>query len=265
MLQLPAESLGVALLAGQVLAVAFFAYVAFQQGWLTASAAGVAFLLGAAIVLSTNVLWLLVLVSLLALTALATRFRYREKLARGTAEPRSGARRIRNVLANGLAPTCVAALAPFLAGLAGPVNWAHVAALTFVSAVAAACADTLASELGSLSDRVYMITSLRRVPPGTDGGVSLPGQLAALLGAGLIAGLGLLLLGLVAPALWPGRALEVGAASVAVPVLAGFVGCQVDSLAGATLEIRGLVSKEEVNVLGITAGAVVGFALGVLA
>jgi uncharacterized membrane protein len=49
-----------------------------------------------------------------------------------------------------------------------------------------------------------------------------------------------------------------------VPVLAGFVGCQVDSLVGATLELRGFVNKEEVNLLGITAGAALGFTLGVL-
>jgi uncharacterized protein (TIGR00297 family) len=256
--------LGWAVLAAQVLAVGVLSWFAYHKGWLTASAAGVAFALGAAIVLATNVLWLLVLVSLLAFTALATRFKYREKVARGTAEGRGGARRIRNVLANGLVATLIAALYPLMSTLEGPVNWDHVAALTFVSAVAAASADTLASELGSLSDKVYLITSWRRVPPGTDGGVSLAGQGAALLGAGLIALLGLLLLGLVGPRLWPGPSLELAAGSVWVPILAGFVGCQVDSVLGATLEIRGLVSKEEVNILGIASATVLGFALGVM-
>lgn len=260
---LPSDPVALAVPAAQVLAVAFFAWLAFRKGWLTASAAGAAFALGAAIVLSTNVLWLLVLLSLLAFTALATRFKYAEKLQRGTAEARGGARRVRNVLANGLVPTVIAALTPFVTGFAGPEDWGHVAALAYLSAVAGASADTLASELGSLSDRVYMITSFRRVPPGTDGGVSPAGQLAAFFGAGLIALVGALLLGIVQPLVGLGPTFQVTFASMAVPILAGFIGCQVDSLFGATLEIRGLVNKEEVNFLGITAAAAVGFVLGV--
>lgn len=257
------EPLALALATAQVLAVAFFAWLAYRKGWLTHGAAGAAFALGAAIVLSTNVLWLLVLLSLLAFGSLATRFRYAEKLARGTAEAKGGARRVRNVLANGLAPTMVAAMAPFMVGFGGPHDWGHIAALTFLSAVAGACADTLASELGSLSDRVYMITSLKRVPPGTDGGFSLAGQVAAFFGAALIALAGALLLGIVQPLLGAGPVFQVTLGTMAVPIVAGFVGCQVDSLFGATLEIRGLVNKEEVNFLGITAAAAVGFALGV--
>lgn len=255
---------GLAALVGQVVLVALFSLAAYRKGWLTVSAAAVAFGLGAAIVLSTDFLWLIVLVSLLAYTALATRFRYREKEQRGVAEGRGGARRIRNVLANGLVPAGIAVLAPFMPALGGQVDWGHVAALTYVSAVASAAADTLASEVGSLSDRAYMITTLRRVPPGTDGGVSLAGQGAALLGAGLIAGTGAVMLGLVSPWLWPAFSLQPGLLAVAVPIAAGFAGCQVDSLFGATLEIRGFINKEEVNLLGITSGAVVGFALGVV-
>lgn len=261
---LPAEPLGQALLAAQVVAVAFFAYVAYHKGWLTAGAAGAAFLLGAAIVLSTNVLWLLVLLSLLAFGALATRFKYAEKQARGVAEAKGGARRPRNVLANGLGPTLVAIAVPLFLTLGDPGRWGHIAALTYISAVAAASADTLASEFGSLSRKVYMITTLRRVPPGTDGGISLPGQLAAFFGAGLIALVGALLLGLVQPLVGAGPVFEVTLGSMAIAILAGFVGCQVDSLFGATLEIRGFINKEEVNMLGILAGALTGLALAVM-
>jgi uncharacterized protein (TIGR00297 family) len=259
---LPGEPAAWALLAAQVVAVAFFSWIAYRKGWLTVEAAAAALALGAAIVVSTNVLWLLVLLSLLAFTSLATRFRYQEKQARGTAEAKGGARRVKNVLANGLAPTLVAAATPLLLGLGGAEDWAHIAALTFLSAVAAAGADTMASELGGLSDRVYLITTLRRVPPGTDGGVSVAGQGAAILGAGLITATGALLLGIVQPLLG-GPALQLTPLALAIPVLAGFAGCQVDSLLGATLELRGLVNKEEVNLLGITAGAALGFALGV--
>jgi uncharacterized protein (TIGR00297 family) len=248
----------------QVLLVAAFSLLAFRKGWLTIGAAGAAFALGAVIVLATNFLWLFVLVSLLGFTALATRFRFQEKQARGVAEGKGGARRVRNVLANGLVPMGVAAFAPFAGGLPPGLGWEHIIAVTYVSAVAAAGSDTLASELGGLSDRVYMITSGRRVVPGTDGGVSSAGQGAALLGAALIALAGLGLMGLVAPLLFTGQGLQPGAEALLIPTLAGFVGCQVDSLFGGTLEIRGLINKEEVNLLGILAGAGTGFGLAVV-
>jgi uncharacterized membrane protein len=82
-------------------------------------------------------------------------------------------------------------------------------------------------------------------------------------GAGLIALVGALLLGFVQPLVGAAPVFNVTFVSMGIPILAGFVGCQVDSLFGATLEIRGLVNKEEVNLLGITAGAALGFVLGV--
>ncbi|HVL88085.1 MAG TPA: DUF92 domain-containing protein [Candidatus Thermoplasmatota archaeon] len=255
------ELLAHALLAIEVAIVAWFAVLAYRKRMLSLSAAGVAFVLGLAIVFSTNVFWLLLIVSFLAVSAVATRYRYDEKRKRGTAEKREGVRRIRNVLANGLAPTLVAVAAPtVIVPNFGP----EVANLAFVTAIAVAAADTLASEIGSLSDRVYMITTGRPVPPGTDGGVSPLGQAAALAGAGIIAALGLLFLGVLQP-LFFGTGLPLGWQSLAIPVLIGFLGCQIDSVLGAFFELKGLINKEEVNILAITLGAVVALAWGVSA
>src|SRR5207244_12645488 len=52
--------------------------------------------------------------------------------------------------------------------------------IVFLSALAVAGADTLASEIGVLSRRTVLITTGRPVPPGTDGGVSPLGQLCAI-------------------------------------------------------------------------------------
>jgi uncharacterized protein (TIGR00297 family) len=237
----------------QVLAVGVLAVAAQRKRLLDASGAFAAFLIGTTIVVTTNLFWLLLLISLLAIAGVATRAKYEEKAARGTGEAREGVRRTRNVLANGLVPTGIA-----LAN--GPIDdllGVGAASLMFVGAVAAAAADTLASEFGGLSERTVLITTLKRVPPGTDGGVSLAGQLAALGGSALVAGLGTVLLSLgdtfsTPP---PGPALSV--ATIGVVTLAGFVGCQVDSLLGALYEVRGRLTKEEVNLLGILSGSLV--------
>ncbi|MGQ0534661.1 MAG: DUF92 domain-containing protein [Methanobacteriota archaeon] len=237
----------------QIVAVGGLAYMAAASRLLTGIGAASAFLLGVVIVASTDLRWLLLLVSLLFLSWTATRFRYAEKEARGVAEGLGGTRRTRNVLANGLPPAFVAVFSARIDEIGGP----EAAAIAFASAVAAAAADTLASELGGLSDEVFLITDGRRVPPGTDGGVSTAGLGAALLGAGAVAGLAMILLGML-----PGpRVLTPGPASFGIPLLAGFLGCQVDSLLGATLETRGHLTKEEVNFLSITAAAVLAVAL----
>lgn len=47
--------------------------------------------------------------------------------------------------------------------------------------------DTLASELGILSmGRPWLVTTFRRVPPGTNGGMSVGGTLASILGGAVV-------------------------------------------------------------------------------
>ncbi len=247
------DTLGDPLGALQVLAVGALAVMANRKRLLNASGAFAAFLLGTTIIVTTNLFWLLLLMSLLVLAGVATRAKYREKAARGTGEARGGVRRTRNVLANGLVPTLIALFH-------GPLDdWLGVgaASLMFVGAVAAAAADTFASEFGGLSDRTVLITTFKPVPPGTDGGISPAGQAAALLGGAIVALIGVVLLSLAHSFDAPPPAPTVSAGAVLVVTLGGFVGCQVDSLLGATLEVRGWLTKEEVNFLGILAGSLV--------
>jgi uncharacterized protein (TIGR00297 family) len=82
------------------------------------------------------------------------------------------------VVANGCAAT-VAATAVWLGWEAG---WT-----AFLGALAAACADTWSTELGMLLGRSpRSIITWRRVEPGANGGVSLPGFAASLAGAGAV-------------------------------------------------------------------------------
>jgi uncharacterized protein (TIGR00297 family) len=92
-----------------------------------------------------------------------------------------------------------------------------------LSALAAATSDTWATEVGTrfANTRTVLITSFKPVQTGTDGGISLPGTSAALLGAISIAGIMLF---------FPKNFMIISFISVAV---AGLLGGFVDSLLGA--------------------------------
>jgi len=143
-----------------------------------------------------------------------TRLGYHRKRRRGAAQERGGRRGAKNAFAN-------CAVAAGCAALAAATGFEAFSA-AFVASLAAAFADTAESEVGQLAGgRPRLITSLRPVPTGTDGAVSISGTLAGLVAATLTAGLGLVV-GLVA---------DVGAA--ALVALAAFLGTVVDSLVGA--------------------------------
>jgi Raf kinase inhibitor-like YbhB/YbcL family protein/uncharacterized protein (TIGR00297 family) len=98
----------------------------------------------------------------------------------------------------------------------------------FAASLAAVNADTWATELGVLStSEPRLISTGRRVERGASGGISLVGTLAALVGAALIAGLGVWL----GPGM--GQAALAGLAAVA---LAGLFGALFDSYLGATVQ-----------------------------
>lgn len=238
----------------QVLAVAVIGVYTYRKEMLNAAGAFSAFLMGALIVLFTNIFWLFLLFALLGLGSVATRFRFKEKQAAKVSEKQGGRRSTRNVIANGLAPAILAVSAPLIAA-----NWgADVAAVAYVSAIAVAAADTFASEFGSLAKKVYLITTWRQVPAGVDGGVSLPGTVAALGGGIVMALLGWLFLGIFTLG---DLRMHITWWTLAVPALVGFLGCQVDSVLGATLEGDGLFTKEETNLVSIAVGGVLGFVL----
>lgn len=238
----------------QVAAVAAIGVYTYRKDMLNAAGAFAAFVMGALIVLSTNFWWLLLLFALLGLGSAATRFRIAEKQAAKVSEKGGGRRSTRNVIANGLAPAVLAVAAPLV-----EQNWgATVAAVAYISAVAVAAADTFASEFGSLARNVYLITTFRKVPAGVDGGVSLPGTIAAAAGALVMTALGLLFLGVFQVG---DLRMSVTWWAIAIPPLMGFLGCQVDSVLGATLEGGGLFTKEETNLVSIAVGGALGLVL----
>lgn len=115
--------------------------------------------------------------------------------------------------------------------------------LGFLGAISAALADTLSSEIGILSKKKpVLITTFKVVEPGTDGGVSELGTVAAIVGGFLISGLGFFFF-------------HLKFAQVLIVLAAGIFGSLMDSLLGATIQKKGWVDNNEVNFLGSSCGA----------
>jgi len=101
----------------------------------------------------------------------------------------------------------------------------------FAAAFAAANADTWATELGVLSKTwPRKLTTWVPVPPGTSGGISLAGTIAAAGGSLLIAAVAVLL--------WPGASTGAGDRLLfgVIILVAGVCGSLVDSVMGATVQ-----------------------------
>ena len=161
---------------------------------------------------------LLPLLVLFLLTFAATRFKRRTKEAAGLAEPRHG-RRASQIVANlGAAGLCAAL--GFYPGV--------------LAALAEATADTLSSEIGqALGGPTWLLTSLRPVTPGTDGGISLRGTAAGVSGAVLV--------------VLSGAASLPSLQIIGIVYLSSAAGLLFDSLLGATLERKGLLGNDLVN------------------
>ena len=183
------------------------------------------------------------LAALFLMTWVATRLGYRHKLALGLAERREG-RNAWQVLAN----LAVAAIGSVTFSATGDRVWL-IAAL---AALAEAATDTVASEIGQYSGPdARLITTWERVPPGTDGGITISGSIA-----GLAAGL------VIAAVATVGGMLP--RAQIWIPVAAGFAGMLIDSILGATLQRRRWINNEAVNFFATLAAAALAYTVSTL-
>ena len=121
--------------------------------------------------------WLAV-VAYLCMGSLVTKIGFQNKQSRGLAEARGGQRGPENVWGS-------AAVGAFLALLIGAgVEPRELMLVGFAASFAAKLADTFGSEIGKRFGRTtVLITSLRVVPPGTEGAISLEGTLASAAGS----------------------------------------------------------------------------------
>ena len=185
------------------------------------------------------------IVVLFLLTFTATKAGRQRKVALGVAEDRRG-RNAAQVVAN-LGMAGLVAGTPwglFVANHLGPTPWinhpwfepvAWVGDAMFIAALCEATADTVSSEIGqAFGGTPVLLTSFRRVPPGTDGAISLLGTCAGVVAAILVA----------LTVMWP-----MGGAfwEFLIGLLSGVAGFLFDSWLGATVERKGWLGNDLVN------------------
>ena len=120
-------------------------------------------------------------VAYLVLGSLVTRVGLREKQERGLAEARGGRRGPENVWGSAATGACLSLL------IGAGVEPRSLLLVGFSASFAAKLADTFGSEIGKRwGRRPVLITTLRSVPPGTEGAISLAGTLASAAGSALM-------------------------------------------------------------------------------
>ena len=224
----------------------------YLRGVLDLKGSILAILLGMLLIGYSDFLWFLLMLFFLLVSYWVTIFKYRRKKEMGISQGKVGERGVRNVVANGIIPLIIALFSSPLdevsEGLSG---------ILFLVAISIAASDSFGSEIGVLSGKPRLITDPRRiVEPGVDGGVTLLGNLAALMGGVLMAGAGYMLVTDRLITSGP-HMLEASVFVVILTVGMGWIGCQIDSLLGATLQSRGLISNNMVNFITILLGVVI--------
>jgi uncharacterized protein (TIGR00297 family) len=181
------------------------------------------------------------LLTVFLLTWITTRIGYSRKQRLGTAEAQTG-RDALQVLANlGTAAGCAVLFATF---------WPDRRLLiAMAAALAEAAADTVSSEIGqALGGTPRLITTSQKVPPGTDGAITLAGTLAGAAAAITVASVFVL-------------AHILTLRSLTICAGAGVAGMLFDSLLGATFERRLVLGNNAVNFVSTILAALIAFLL----
>lgn len=179
--------------------------------------------------------WGVLLVMFVTISA-TTRLRRAQKASAGIAEGRGGRRGAANAIANTGLAAWLCALAP---GATDVTVWLVAA----MAALITAGSDTVASEVGKAYGRTtWLVTSLRRVTPGTTGAVSLEGTAAGTASATLLAAVA---------AMWQ----VVPWTAVPIITLAATVASLVEGVIGATAERHGILNNDMVNFFNAALGA----------
>ncbi|MDO9567470.1 MAG: DUF92 domain-containing protein [Candidatus Desulfaltia sp.] len=228
-------------MAGAMIFSLVLGYLAYRAKIADVSAVLSATLIGVLIIVFTNVLWIFLLLTFFILGGASTKYKYRYKKSIGLAQAKGGIRNYDNVFSNSTAALVLAVAHGIYPQFGMFLTYAYL------GTVATATGDTLASEIGTTSRiKPRMITTLKFVEPGIDGGVTPIGQFVAIIGPMTI-GILAVLFGIV----------DNIPLAIFITTMGGFLGTNVDSLLGATLQRRGMLTNSGVNFVSTFLGALI--------
>eukprot|EP01041_Mallomonas_annulata_P007137 gene7137-14518_t len=179
-----------------------------------------------------------VCVAYLIVGSFVTKIKMKEKEAKGIAEARGGARGPENVWGSA-ATAMICAILTY----AMP-EYTNIFLVGYISSLATKLSDTVASEIGKAYGKTtYLITTMKIVPRGTEGAVSLEGTLAGVVGSLLVALLGFAL-GLI------------NSKAILISMIAAFIATTFESYIGATYQDSiPWLTNELVNLINTIIGA----------
>ena len=171
-----------------------------------------------------------------------------QKEAEGIAEERSGVRGAGNVWGSALTATLCAIATLFFTS---PIKELFI--LGYVASFCTKLSDTTASEVGKAYGKTtYLITTLKPVPRGTEGAVSLEGTLAGIAAS--------IVLAIIAWGIGMISGLEIIWCAIAA-----FIATTIESLIGATLESRfAWLTNDIVNFINTLIGAIAAIFLALI-
>jgi len=212
-------------------------FLAWKRENLRVDGALVAFIVGMTLFLITPIAWIILLV-FFASSSLLSKLKKETSQTKSKAQEmfeKGGRRDAGQVVANSLAGILFLLL--FLPQ-GSEFDLVSASVVAYVGTIAAANADTWATEIGTIASSARWVLNPRRtVPPGTSGGVSLLGTLASLMGSLTMALLFLVCL-TIHTELGDDSLPSIGVtlAILCIITTSGFVGSFVDSVLGATIQ-----------------------------
>lgn len=183
--------------------------------------------LGAVLILGAGWPMYVALLAFFVIGTATTKLGYARKAKLGLAQEGGGRRGFSHAFSNvGVAAICAIAVSRLARIEESPLEWMAIAYLMGIASLATAAADTTASEIGQLiGRRAFLPLTLRRVPVGTEGAVSIEGTLAGIVGGLLVATAGVL-------ALHYGL-LRTNLSAILFVTAAAFLGSWLESIAGS--------------------------------
>jgi uncharacterized protein (TIGR00297 family) len=217
-------------------------FLAFNSKKLTAAGSATGLVMGIFIFLGGGFTGLTMLGVFFLAGIVATKWRSAEKKLSGVAEKDHETRTASQVIANSGLAALIGASALFF-----PHYITH-ANLLIACCFSSAISDTISSEIGVVhGKRFFNIINFRPDKKGLDGVVSVEGTIAGIAASIILASVYLLF--------------DNSFSEFLIIVLAGFSGNISDSVLGATLERKGYIKNDVVNLLNTFIAALVGFLL----